>query len=203
MESFELHIYESIRLSITAIEADITDHIYAFSFLIYNDEDDPRRPTLTFGYNTLERWMECTPNADLNVGRPVASNSAEAKWNYAFWLQNEVCIIGADETEEAVLRQEWIESRGLAYSDDDEEEDFDRCMQLGEQITEQFVALCVRVAKALHSKSVIKGKFGRLVPIIVHGLEYHDQVAEQTHRANPPGLASEFEDWVRGRGIRQ
>ena len=133
----------------------------------------------------------------------MASDSSEAKWNYAFWLQTEVCVIGAAGTEGAVLRQEWIKSLGLAYSDEEEGGDFERCMRLGGQITERFVALCVRVAGLLHDGGVITGKFGRPVPIIVHELEYYDQIAEQTRAANPQGLTTEFEDWVRGEGVRQ
>jgi hypothetical protein len=201
MEKFERHIYESVKQSVATIEEDIAARIYALSFFIYDDEDDPRRPTLTFGYNTLDRWVECTPTADSNMARLVASDSSEAKWNYAFWLQNEVCVIGAAGTDGAVLRQEWIESLGLAYSDDEADEDFERCMELGEHITERFVALSVQVARALHDEGSITGKFGRPVPIIVHELEYYDQIAEQTRTANPPGLTSEFEDWVRGEDV--
>ena len=184
MEKFERHIYESVKRSLTTIK-DVTDRIYALSFFIYDEDDDPRRPTLTFGYNTLDRWAECTPVANSNVAWPVASDSSEAKWNYAFWLQNEVCVIGAAGTEGAVLRQEWIQSLGLAYSDDEETKDIERCMRLGGQITEQFVTLCVRVSMALHDGGSITGKFGRPLPIIVHELEYYDQIAEQTRRANP------------------
>ena len=202
MEKFERHIYESVKRSLTTIK-DVTDRIYALSFFIYDEDDDPRRPTLTFGYNTLDRWAECTPVANSNVAWPVASDSSEAKWNYAFWLQNEVCVIGAAGTEGALLRHEWIQSLGLAYSDDEETKDIERCMRLGGQITEQFVALCVRVSMALHDGGSITGKFGRSLPIIVHELEYYDQIAEQTRRANPLGLTSEFEEWVRGEGARQ
>jgi hypothetical protein len=203
MEKFERYIYESVELSVMTIEADVADRIYALSFFIYDDDDDPRKPTLTFSYNTLDRWAECTPVADSNIAWPMASDSSEAKWNYAFWLQNQVCVIGATGTEGEVLRQEWTKSLGLAYSDDEEEEDFERCMLLAGQITQRFVALCVRQARALHDEGVITGKFGRPVPIIVHELEYYDQIAEQTSKANPPGLTSEFEDWVRGEGVRQ
>ena len=199
MEKFERHIYESVKQSLTTIE-DVADRIYALSFYIYDEDDDPRRPTLTFGYNTLDRWAACTPVADSKVAWPIASDSSEAKWNYAFWLQNEVCVIGASGTEGTVLLQEWIQSLGLAYADDEQAEDFKRCLQLGDQITEQFVALCVRVSRALHDGGSITGKFGRPVPILVHELEYYDQIAEQTRRANPPGLTSEFEQWVRGDG---
>ena len=113
-------------------------------------------------------------------------------------VQNEVCVIGAAGTEGAVLRQEWIQCLGLAYSDDEQAEDFERCMRLGGHIIEQFVALCVQVSRALHDDGSITGAFGRPLPIIVHELEYYDEIAEQTRRANPPGLTSEFEQWVKG-----
>lgn len=199
MEKFQRYIYDSVKQSVTTIEKEVADRIYALSFFIYDDNDDPRMPTLTFGYNTLDRWAECTPAADSNVAWPIASDSSEAKWNYAFWLQNEACVIGAAGTAGAVLRQEWIKSLGLAYSDE-EGKDFERCRQLGGHITERFVALCVQVSKALHDEGSISGKFCRPIPIIVHELEYYDQIAEQTRKANPLGLTSEFEDWVRGEG---
>src|ERR1700755_3291701 len=135
MEKFERYIYESVKQSLTTIEADVADRIYGLSFFIYDDDDDPRRATLTFGYNTLDRWAECTPVDDSKIAWPIASDSSDAKWNYAFWLQNEMCVIGARGTEGAVLRQEWIKSLGLAYSDDEVVEDIMRCLRLGEQIT--------------------------------------------------------------------
>ena len=39
-------------------------------------------------------------------------------------------------------------------------------------------------------------RFLRPIPIIVHELEYYDQIASQTVEANPAGLAHEFADWV-------
>jgi hypothetical protein len=62
---------------------------------------------------------------------------------------------------------------------------------------DHFVALCVAVAKRLHEAGVMSKKFGRLVPILVHELEYHDGIAEATRRANPRGLAAEFEKWIK------
>ena len=48
-------------------------------------DDDPRHPILQLGYNTLTHLKERTPSA---------SGAEEAKWNYAFWLQNELTFIG-------------------------------------------------------------------------------------------------------------
>jgi hypothetical protein len=39
--------------------------------------------------------------------------------------------------------------------------------------------------------------FGKTIPVIVHELEYYDQIADQTLKANPPSAADEFAAWVR------
>ena len=62
--------------------------IYAISFWKDNLEDDPRCPVITIGYNTLTQ---------VEVAKRNASSLMEAKWNYAFWLQNEVGTIGGND----------------------------------------------------------------------------------------------------------
>lgn len=62
--------------------------IYAISFWKDNLEDDPRCPVITIGYNTLNQ---------VEVAKRNASSLMEAKWNYAFWLQNEVGTIGGND----------------------------------------------------------------------------------------------------------
>ena len=54
--------------------------IYVVSLYVYDDNDDPCRPTVTVGYNT---------ESYLNEQIEYASDEEEARWNYAFWLQNE------------------------------------------------------------------------------------------------------------------
>jgi hypothetical protein len=204
LSGFEEYIYNRFEASIRSWEGQASGGIYAMSFFIYDEEDDPRRPTVTLGYNTTERWDICTPKAadGSDIGWPVASDEQEAKWNYAFWLQNEEVVIGRSDSpadpEGIRLRSDWIKAQGLSYSDEDEDADFDACMVRGEEITRNFVELCVRVARQLHEQGVIEARFGRSVPILVHELEYYDEIADQTRRANPPGLTGEFEDWIKG-----
>jgi len=127
-------------------------------------------------------------------------HGAEAKWNYAFWLQNKEQVIGSsyiDNNEEDLMRRkEWIKSLDLWYSDQEEEEDFEHAMEKGARITQQFVNICVRVAKQIYDESVIFEVFGKTVPMIVHELEYYDEIADQTERANPPGVMDEFVLWL-------
>jgi hypothetical protein len=187
MNDFERFAYKKISVALADIDTSATPDIYALSFFIYDNDDDPRYPVLRLGYNTLTHVAESTPSA---------SSAGEAKWNFAFWPQNELEFVGEPGTEGAQVLQELLKARGLWYSDEDDEADFDRCMRIGSDITAFFVDACVRIAQALHENGVIEQQFSRPIPVIVHELEYYDEIAVQTRSANPPGLAKEFEDWI-------
>ena len=191
MHAFEQFVYDALKEKILSWDRTVTTHIYAISFYIYDEDDEPRRPSLTLGYNTIQHWKESIPQA---------SDSDEAKWNYAYWLQNNETYIGDLEgplaQKSAELRTDWIRSIGLEYTDEDEEQDSDRTFELGRDITKEFVALSVRVARRLHDDGIIFQQFGTVTPILVHELEYYDEIANQTREANPPGVADEYFAWV-------
>jgi hypothetical protein len=190
-------MFEKARDGIRSIPDTTATDIYALSFYFYGHDDDPRQATLAVGYNTNARANACTPVAEQKPKWPIASDANEAKWNYAFWLQEEgtACTIGGEEGD-ASLRQKWIESFNCWWTDEEQEEDFDRTIELGEKVMCEFVNLCMQVASRLHNEGVIKEKFGRDVPIIIHELEYNDQHAQATEAANPKGLAKEFTEWI-------
>lgn len=187
MNDFEQFSYKKINAALAGIDTSVIPDIYALSFFIYDNDDDPRYPVLQLGYNTLKHVADSTASA---------SSVEEAKWNFAFWLQNELEFIGVSEPEDAQLLEELLRSRSLWYTDEDEEADFDRCTQIGSDITAYFADACVRIARALHEKGVIEQQFSRPIPVIVHELEYYDEIAVQTRSANPLGVAKEFEDWI-------
>ncbi len=197
MSKYEDYIYNQAREGILAINDKIAADIYAMSFYYSFDDDDPRNPTLSVSYNAKTQWRSCSPEPRQQPKWPIASDSDEAKWNYAFWLQHngEACNIGAA-CADASARKEWIESLGLWWTDEQEDEDFESTIELGVKIREHFADLCITVAKRLHDGSVIGKKFGRPIPILVHELEYHDGIAEAARQANPTGLAIEFEKWI-------
>jgi hypothetical protein len=58
------------------------------------------------------------------------------------------------------------------------------------------VGLCVEIGRLLHSRGLIERTFGRPIPVIVHELEYYEEIAAQTELANPPNLASDLVAWV-------
>lgn len=188
MNDFEKFACTEISNALARIDAAAVPDIYALSFFVDDVDGDPRYPWLQLGYNTRAQVAASTPSA--------ASDAAEAKWNFAFWLQNELAFIGEPGTEGRQLLEQALKAEGLWYSDEEEESDFERCMVVADRITAYFVAACVRIAQALHASGAIEKRFGHPVPIIVHELEYYDQIAMQTAAANPPGLAQEFVDWV-------
>ncbi len=200
MNEFEQHAYDVVCAALARIDAAVIPDIYALSFHVFDFDDDPRFPMLQFGFNTETQCLSSSPIDGRKPGWPVASDPAEARWNFAFWLQNELAFVGEPETQGGELFEQYLRSKSLWYTDEDDEADFDRCSELADAITPQFVAMLVHIAQRLHANGVIADLFGRTIPIIVHELEYYEQIAVQTMAANPPGAAQEFVDWVRGLG---
>lgn len=178
-----------IEAALRAIPKELRSSIYVVSFFVCDDEDDPRRPTLTVGYNTIERWK---------ASIPAASDFAEAKWNFAFWLQNELIKFGGDSSSGAALVGAWVASTGLSYSDAEEDADFEACLERGGQITEAFVQECCEIVRLLHASGAVTEIFGRSIPVLVHELEVYEGIAAQNEAVNPPGVCAEFAQWVRG-----
>ncbi len=156
--------------------------VYVVSLFVYDEEDDPRLPTVTVGFNTEAQVAETTAEA---------SDADEARWNYAFWLQNELGVLadGERDPEGARLREEWIRGMGLWYEDEDEDDE-------GGGITGRFIELTVGITRQLHADGTVTRIFGRPIPVLIHELEYYDEIAEQNLRANPDGLADEFARWI-------
>ncbi len=144
----------------------IYENIYALSLYVFNEEDDPRRPVVVLGYNTRQQ-------AEQSV--PLASDEQEARWNYAFWLQNEELCWGLGDTAETV--SQWIDGLGL----EDEEE-----------ISGAFREMLTEVVKGIHASGLLKDQFGAEISILIHGLEYDQETARQNLEANGETLDRDF-----------
>lgn len=190
MESFRSFVYDSIKEKILSWDKNIITDIYVISLYISDVLDDPRRPMVTLGFNTYNNFKQSIPDA---------YDEAEAKWNYAFWLQNEEIIIGDnydENIEDGVRITNWIKDLGLYYTDEQEKNDFNYTLKLGEKITHSFVELCLNVVDRLHKEGIIKKKFGKEIPVIVHELEYYDTIADQNKKINPQKTIKEFVEWI-------
>ncbi|MEW2708878.1 hypothetical protein AB0948_28360 [Streptomyces koyangensis] len=189
--TFQDHLRTLAERTISSIPAGEAADIYVVSFFIDNERDDPRQPTLTIGYNTEAQFRRTIADA---------SDEAEARWNYAFWLQNELTVIG-DPTRDldgATARRQWISELGLWYDEPARAEDWTTTVgPIAAKIEASFNQAYVRLARDLHNDGVIKSVIGKPVPVILHELEYYEGIARRTEAANPPGLADDFTAWVR------
>ncbi len=157
--------------------------IYAVSLFVYDMNDNPCEPVVTLGYNTVEQFQKEIPNAD---------GEQEAKWNYAFWLQNEELSFGVGETQTVV--KQWIENAEYSYFTYEEMFGAGESPEesLYEGITEAFLGVLIEVVKELHGSGFIKEQFGKEVPVLIHGLEYYEEIAKQNLKANPAETVEEF-----------
>lgn len=142
------------------------DDIYAISLYVFNEEDDPCRPVAAFGYNTERQVQKSITEA---------ADEQEARWNYAFWLQNHEMCLGRDETAEDIRK--WITE--LEWEGED-------------AINLKFLNLLVAVVQGIHASGLLKEKFGREIPVLIHELEYHEKISQQNIEANGETLNRDF-----------
>jgi len=196
MNEFETYIFEIFARTISSWDASVVEDIYALAFLILNDDDDLRRPTVRLLYNTEMEWQR---------KRDECPNPAEARWNHPFWLQTAQASIATtypdfgsqDDTNGIALREAWIKQQGWLYDDQFEEEDFEQALEIGARICRQFDEMCVRVAAQLRDVGILSQVFGRDLPIIFFDREaLSPQAIELTHQANPQALISEYSAFI-------
>ncbi len=165
------------------------DNIYAVSFLVLPNEVNEYR-----GYtNVTEFFVGYNAEKDCQG----AGLLAEERWNYAFWRQNEVPVIQADEKDEGMrLLFDWYAEKGL---DKIGYEDYDACYDSemryigkGPVGCYELVSEVATVAEELQKEGFIKAKFGKPLPIIIHNLEYPWYMLEACKKANPNGEAEVF-----------
>ncbi len=159
--------------------------IYVISLFVYDDCDNPCKPTVTLGYNT-----ESQVQYELHNGS--VTDEEEARWNYAFWLQNQFFVFGEDETAEIV--KNWVIANGFPYHEDNYCFD-DETIEKASEITKSFVSILVDAVREIHEQGILTQKFGRELPIIIHELEYYDEIAEQNMKANGENLVKNFAEW--------
>ena len=123
-------IYDGVKNTINTWSE---DDIYVISFFVYDDDDDPSKPTLAVGYNTIKRYQSSISKA---------YDSGEAKWNYAFWLQNEEYTFGRDNNS-AKLIQDWILSSGFPEPVSPFDENYDGGVS---EVTQAFVNMLIDVS---------------------------------------------------------
>jgi hypothetical protein len=180
VSSFEEYVYRRILEGLRRGDADVLAEAYAVSLWVYYEDDDPACPVVVVSVNTETATRRALART---------SDPNEARWNYAYWLQEALTVLfdSHDDRSGAALRSAWLGQAADGHTEHDSEE-----------TAQLFISLLERVVRALHRDGAIRDTFGRAVPVLIHGLEYHDAIAVQNLRANPDGLADDFAAWIMG-----
>lgn len=196
------HLHERSLAALSSLTHEHRRDTYVVSFLLGEEDGDGRRLTMTVGTNTEARValaLKATPASEGRRARRVdgmgvPSSADEARWNFAFWLQDELVVccdrdvdpVGAD------LRDAWVRDAGWWY-DDWEAPEADRlCLAIGLVFNER----CATVARRLHGDGDVERLFGRPVPIVVHEVEHDHHLVERNLAANPPTSIRPYLDWI-------
>ncbi len=163
--------------------------IYAVSFFVYSNEmlEYKGHSNVTEFYVSYNTENDCAGAGELS----------EERWNYAFWRQNEISIIEADDENEGMkILFEWYEENGvynIGYENYDScYDDEMRYIGKGPVGYYELLSEITAVAKKLQDSGFIKNKFGRSIPLIIHDLEYPWYIIEATKKANSNGEADMF-----------
>lgn len=187
-EIFTEKSYEKLKNAIQNIanDEDAKD-VYALSFGFHCENDDDRFPKITLGYNTLTNYNEEAHNAD---------TKQEAKWDCAYWLQEDVETIGGKND---LLLSNWFAKTPYFYSEEENEramekdEDlYEKILKKGEKFRKEFINESIAIAKKLFEDKVIESTFKKDIPIIIHDFEYNEEPIRWTKKANSTKLIKEY-----------
>ncbi len=178
-------LYTEASEAISGIDKEKANDIYALSFYI---ENGSWMPSITIGYNT---------NEQVKLMVEKASSLSEARWNYAFWIQNDLCVFGEEgsgfSSSASIDAMKSEFSKEIKeYNTGEKQNDWSACDDAAAEIANRTWNIAAEVAAELHQSNLIVEKFNRPIPIIVHETEYYQKIADINKIANPNGEADEF-----------
>jgi hypothetical protein len=183
-----------------AFERHAAEAAYAYAVGLYIDfeEDDTRRPVVTAGFNSQAGIDSALARRRGPFQRrPVPADAEEARWDFAFWSHSDLARFGDpdEDPEGAAALERWIRLSGWWYSDEEEDADLGRTLDLGDEIVDGLDHVMTAVARELQ-RDAIPRVLGRRLPVLLHGPLYDSTFATAAREANPPGLAEDFAAWA-------
>ena len=173
------------------------DGIYAISFFVYSNEAYEYK-----GFSNVSSFAISYNTEDDCKG---ADQYSEKRWNYAFWRQDETMIIDPDEPNELTdLLFDWYKEHGILNIGEEDENCYDEYYNYigkGPVGHYELLTLVSEVAKRLQQEGFLENKFGKKLPILIHGLEYAWYDIEATQNANINGEADIFLEAVKKLGM--
>ena len=173
--------------------------VYAISFLVQANQ--------AFSYNGCSNVSQFSISYNTEADCDCEDELSEERWNYAFWYHRDEYILEAYDKNEAMDRlYEWYEENGitkLGYEDTDCYDVLGKYIGKGPNGHYELVNLVAEVARKLQEEQYLENKFGKTMPILVHGLEYTWYDIEATKRANPHGEAETFLEAMKKLGMME
>ena len=162
--------------------------IYAISFFVYSNE--------AYEYNGFSNVSSFAISYNTEEDCEGAGQYDEERWNYAFWRQDESPVIDPDTPNELTdLLFDWYKENGITNIGEEDDDCYDENYNYigkGPVGHYELLGLVSDVAKRLQQEAFFEKKFGRKLPIIIHGLEYAWFDIEATQNANINGEADIF-----------
>jgi hypothetical protein len=171
---------------------------YAAGLYIDFVDDDTRRPVVTAGFNSQAGIdAALARRRGPFQRRPVPADAEEARWDFAFWSHSDLARFGDPDEDPAGAAEleRWIRLNGWWYSDEEEDADLDRTLDLGDEIVDGLDQVMTAVASELQ-RNVIPRVLRRPLPVLLHGPVYYSRFGTAAGAANPPGVADDFAAWA-------
>ena len=130
---------------------------YAVGLYIDFEDDDTRRPVVTAGFNSqagIDAALARSPGPFQR--RPVPADAEEARWDFAFWSHSDLARFGDpdEDPEGAAALERWIRLSGWWYSDEEEDADLGRTLDLGDEIVRGLDQVMTAVARELQRDAI-------------------------------------------------
>lgn len=195
MIDLEQFCYDAVKKEMSRWDE---EDIYAVSFFVESNEAN------TYGDFSNMTLFAVSCNAESDCGR--AKEYSEKRWNYAYWRQDECYIIDpyAENTGADLLFRWYEENNILDMGEATEDDDYDadgNYIGKGPKGHYELLQVAARVARRLQEEKFLQNKFHKIIPIIVHGLEYAWYDLEATRYANQNGEADVFLEAIKRLGI--
>ena len=196
-EIVDLMVQRAIEV-IQGLPVSTRDDLYLIS--VYVDlEEGSHIPEIRIGYNTDSQFKKCCPRQGDKPGPITASSAGEARWNYPFWIRDEVNIFGdfEDEDKDRALKERWMRSHQFWFTEDEFDEYDDECEKLDKLCGKRLWELATHCGLQLREAAVAQKLFDKDLPILVHECHLDGTEERFVRLANPDGQADDYlKGWI-------
>ncbi len=203
-----MHPYEELLFDhLSNVISDIPETDVYVIWIEYSSQaldDDELGLDISFHYNTDSYRKDMLKPRE---------NPDEVTWSSAYWksvgdiaIHNFIESVDLTDHAKLLLQNDWLKGTPIpthTYDEDGKAYELEEDYQESQRLENATKTALVEVVKALHSRGVIKDKFGRAIPIMIGYHENTPEDAELTRLANPERISKQAEEWMIGRTYEQ